>query len=202
MTSYSKSQLFVSFSAEVAKVSLDTPAPRVASLPAPLHSVPLNYYTPSIISRTVNIIRTWQLARRGLRRHMDILVALPHQCCAIVEWVAGAFPFLFLRTSNVNGRLQTKLRSSFLDKYLIYASILGTHTSLLVFLSIFCFLGHEYLGRGRDLFLILIRVFTMLIIFDRLSNALALSFINRLFKDLVYSPTSYVLPVVQLCTFV
>ena len=163
--------------------------------------LPLTTTRRASFSRTVNRIRTWQLARRGLRRHMDILVALPHQCCAIVEWVAGAFPFLFLRTSNVNGRLQAKLRSSFLDKYFIYASILGTHTSL-VFLSIFCFLGHEYLGRGRDLFLILIRVFTVLIILDRLSNALALSFINRLFKDLVYSPTSYVLPVVQLCTFV
>ena len=49
MTSYSKSQLFVSFSTEVAKVSLDTPAPRIASLPAPPHSVPLNCYPPSII---------------------------------------------------------------------------------------------------------------------------------------------------------
>ena len=133
---------------------------------------------------------------------MDILVALPHQCCAIVEWVAGAFPFLFLRTSNVIGRLQAKLRSSLLDKYFVYASILGTLTSLLVFLTIFCFLGHDYLWKGRDLSLILIRVFTVLIILDRLSNALALSIINRQFKDLVCSPTPYALPVVQLCTFV
>lgn len=164
----------MSFSAEVAKESLDAPAPPVASAPASskFGSSP-NYTAPSIVFKGNQQNTNVAAGRLPEDVYASTLpswrATLRRQCVARVVW-----------ESEVIAGLQAKVRSPWLDTYFLYASMLGTHTFFLVFLPIFFFFGHDDLGRG-------------------LSNALAFGvYLSSVLKDLMCSPRPYAPPVVRL----
>ena len=146
----------MSFSVE--KEPLDAPA--IASVPT-LSNVgsPPNCHASSIVAKNRPQNTNVAAGRLPEEVYTGTLppwrAALRRQCVAMVEWecvviaewqVRPLFPSFVLRI--VNRRSQAKVRSPFLDKYFVYASMLGTHTFFLVFLPMFFFFGHDDLGRG------------------------------------------------------
>ena len=153
----------MSFSAEVAKESLDAPAPPVTSAPASskFGSSP-NYTAPSIVSKDSQQNTNVAAGRLPEDVYAGTLpswrAALRCQCVARVVWESEVIaelqvhspilPSYFKCDQEITAYLQAKVRSPWLDTYFLYASMLGTHTFFLVFLPIFFFFGHDDLGRG------------------------------------------------------
>ena len=135
------------------------PPPRVASAPTSKFGSPPKYDAPSIVAKNSQQNTNTAAGRLSEEVYTSTppswRAALRRQCVAMVGVcrrrhcrVTGTFPILSLRTSNVNRRSQAKVRSPFLDKYFVYASMLGTHTFFLVFLLMFFFFGRDDLERG------------------------------------------------------
>ena len=138
------------------------PAARIALSPASTKFVSHpNTTRRASLPKRISRIKTWQLdgcQKRFTRAHC-LLGVRPSSVNAL-RWLRGSvtkcrhgqiastFPFLFLCTSNANRRPQAKVRSPFMDKYFVYASMLGTHTFFLVFLLMFFFFGRDDLERG------------------------------------------------------
>ncbi|KAH9055414.1 hypothetical protein EDB87DRAFT_1641220 [Lactarius vividus] len=158
----------MSLSCGVAEQSPNAPTPRLVSAPAPSkHGSPPDYYAPNDVVK--NRQQNTSVAAGRFPEEMlastlsSWRTAVRHQCLSaiIAQW-------------------QSRIRTPWLDTYILHTSMLGTHTFFLAFLPTFFLFGPDDLGR-------------------RLCYVLAFGvYMSSYLKDLVCSPRPYAPPVVRL----